>query len=89
MQKKGENMKNTIHFISFVLMAILIAGCSSQNTVTTGDDDPTQESGNDADLSDQDADEASSEMNGIDELDEELDLGELDSLESDLDGLDW
>ena len=59
------------------MIGLLVAGCVQKPTPTT----VTEEA------ADKDVSDISDDVKGFEDLDEELDLGELDTLEEDLDNL--
>jgi len=68
-----------ILIVGILLVGLLVAGCVQRPTTTTVTDQGV--------AADDDASDISEDVEGVGDLDEELDLGELDTLEDDLDNL--
>ncbi len=80
---------NKILGIILVLALLVVAGCGKASDTTTGDNVPgpgANEGSNPPPPSDT---PITGGVTEVGQLDEELDTSDLDSLESDLEGIDW
>ena len=81
---KGMNMLKRIIMAFILIMLILSLGCETQKK----GDIPSQPESKEL-TGVESVDEITEQMNGIDEIEQDLDFSELNSLEEDLANLNW